>query len=71
MYPEKTYNISDRFFLGGPLNVRGFEMRGVGPQSDGAFTGADVSTGRQGPASGLGPGNGVATLVIVLRTLES
>ena len=31
MYPEKTYNISDRFFLGGPLNVRGFKMRGIGP----------------------------------------
>ncbi|XP_043239282.1 sorting and assembly machinery component 50 homolog [Amphibalanus amphitrite] len=42
MYPEKTYNISDRFFLGGPLNVRGFEMRGIGPQSDGSFTGADM-----------------------------
>ena len=42
MYPEKTYNISDRFFLGGPLNVREFKMRGIGPQSDGAFTGADT-----------------------------
>ncbi|XP_037070529.1 sorting and assembly machinery component 50 homolog [Pollicipes pollicipes] len=42
MYPEKTYSICDRFFLGGPLNVRGFETRGIGPQSDGAFTGADM-----------------------------
>jgi len=42
MYPEKTYSICDRFFLGGPLNIRGFEMRGIGPQSDGAYTGADM-----------------------------
>lgn len=26
--------LPDRFFLGGPLNVRGFEMRGLGPSSE-------------------------------------
>lgn len=30
----KTMTVADRFFLGGPLNVRGFEMRGLGPSSE-------------------------------------
>ena len=30
----KTMTIADRFFLGGPLNIRGFEMRGLGPNSE-------------------------------------
>jgi outer membrane protein insertion porin family len=34
--PEaKNVTIADKFFLGGPLNLRGFEMRGVGAESDG------------------------------------
>jgi len=32
---NKTLTISDRFFLGGPLNIRGFDLRGVGPQDQG------------------------------------
>jgi outer membrane protein assembly factor BamA len=28
---------SDHFFLGGPLNIRGFDSRGVGPHQDGKF----------------------------------
>jgi len=32
---NKTITISDRFFLGGPLNIRGFDHRGVGPHSHG------------------------------------
>ena len=28
---------SDNFFLGGPLNIRGFDLRGVGPHSDGKW----------------------------------
>ena len=31
--------VADKFFLGGPLNLRGFEMRGVGPASDGNAVG--------------------------------
>jgi len=31
---NKTMTIADRFFLGGPLNIRGFEMRGLGPNSE-------------------------------------
>ena len=27
---EKTMTMADRFYLGGPINVRGFEMRGLG-----------------------------------------
>jgi outer membrane protein insertion porin family len=27
--------LADKFFLGGPMNLRGFEMRGVGYSSDG------------------------------------
>ena len=30
---DKTLTIADKFFLGGPLNVRGFETRGLGPSS--------------------------------------
>jgi outer membrane protein assembly factor BamA len=26
---------SDHFFLGGPLNIRGFDSRGVGPHQEG------------------------------------
>ncbi len=36
---EKTTTIADRFFIGGPLNLRGFEMRGVGREADGNFLG--------------------------------
>ena len=34
--------ITDRFFIGGPLNLRGFRMNGVGPQSDGNALGANT-----------------------------
>ena len=30
---DKTMTIADKFFLGGPLNVRGFDTRGLGPSS--------------------------------------
>ena len=30
---DKTLTIADKFFLGGPLNVRGFDTRGLGPSS--------------------------------------
>ncbi|XP_049767186.1 sorting and assembly machinery component 50 homolog B [Schistocerca cancellata] len=39
---DKQVSICDRFFLGGPLNLRGFELRGAGPHSDGNALGADV-----------------------------
>lgn len=35
-------NITDHFFLGGPLNVRGFDIRGCGPRSEGNALGGDV-----------------------------
>lgn len=38
MKPLATNNelkINDRFFLGGPLTLRGFNLKGVGPHSDG------------------------------------
>jgi len=28
-------NIMDKFFLGGPLTLRGFQMKGVGPHENG------------------------------------
>ncbi|WAR02835.1 SAM5A-like protein [Mya arenaria] len=34
--------INDRFFLGGPLTLRGFNKNGVGPHSDGNALGGDV-----------------------------
>ncbi|KAG0696566.1 Sorting and assembly machinery component 50 [Chionoecetes opilio] len=39
---NKTHCIVDRFLLGGPMNIRGFEMCGVGPHSDGCALGADM-----------------------------
>ncbi|RDD43359.1 Sorting and assembly machinery component 50-like protein [Trichoplax sp. H2] len=34
--------ISDRFFLGGPLSIRGFQMRGIGPHSEGDSIGGNA-----------------------------
>ncbi|XP_029038925.1 sorting and assembly machinery component 50 homolog B [Osmia bicornis bicornis] len=39
---EMKINIADQFFLGGPLNLRGFEMRGCGPRDDGYSIGGDA-----------------------------
>ncbi|XP_012152806.1 sorting and assembly machinery component 50 homolog isoform X2 [Megachile rotundata] len=39
---EMKVNIADQFFLGGPLNLRGFEMRGCGPRDDGYSIGGDA-----------------------------
>lgn len=39
---DKTVQICDKFFLGGPLFLRGFTPRGAGPQSDGCALGADL-----------------------------
>jgi len=39
---DKTSTISDNFFLGGPLNIRGFDLRGVGPHSDGNSLGGSL-----------------------------
>ena len=33
---NQTIRINDRFFLGGPLNVRGFDYHGAGPHSEGS-----------------------------------
>jgi outer membrane protein assembly factor BamA len=38
-------SICDQFFLGGPLSLRGFKMRGVGPHKDGNVLGDNVSNG--------------------------
>lgn len=35
-------SIIDHFFLGGPLNVRGFDIRGCGPRNEGNAVGGDV-----------------------------
>jgi len=39
---NKTITISDNFFLGGPLNLRGFDLRGVGPHQDGNSLGGTM-----------------------------
>ena len=39
---NKTHFITDRYMLGGPTSLRGFEMAGVGPHSDGCALGAEV-----------------------------
>lgn len=32
---SNSIRINDRFFLGGPLNIRGFDYNGAGPHSEG------------------------------------
>ncbi|XP_063418963.1 sorting and assembly machinery component 50 homolog [Mytilus trossulus] len=39
---NKDIKINDRYFLGGPLTLRGFTVNGVGPHSDGNALGADA-----------------------------
>lgn len=39
---EKLIYICDRFFLGGPHTIRGFEQRGIGLHSDNQALGAQV-----------------------------
>lgn len=34
--------LSDMFYIGGPLSVRGFQMRGIGPRSDSDALGSMV-----------------------------
>lgn len=40
--PNAEIRINDRFFLGGPLNLRGFNAKGVGPHSEGNALGGDT-----------------------------
>lgn len=35
---DKDINVSDRFYLGGPLNVRGFKTGGIGPRDGSKFS---------------------------------
>jgi len=39
---SKSFNLSDQFYLGGPLNVRGFDIRGLGPATDGCSLGGTM-----------------------------
>lgn len=39
---DKHLILADQFFLGGPLSLRGFQNRGVGPHADGNALGSDV-----------------------------
>ena len=38
--PNTEIRINDRFFLGGPLTLRGFTTKGVGPHSEGELNNA-------------------------------
>ncbi|KAK2153083.1 hypothetical protein LSH36_308g02016 [Paralvinella palmiformis] len=40
--PGSKFTISDRFFIGGPLTLRGFNFKGAGPNQDGSALGADT-----------------------------
>ncbi|XP_046742356.1 sorting and assembly machinery component 50 homolog isoform X2 [Diprion similis] len=39
---DMQISICDNFFLGGPLNLRGFDMRGCGPRCEGNSIGGDL-----------------------------
>ncbi|XP_071441957.1 sorting and assembly machinery component 50 homolog A [Hetaerina americana] len=39
---NKTSKICDRFYLGGPLSIRGFDWRGAGPRDQGNSLGGEV-----------------------------
>ncbi|CAH0549617.1 unnamed protein product [Brassicogethes aeneus] len=38
--PDMKISMADMFYLGGPLSVRGFQLRGVGPHSEGNALGS-------------------------------
>lgn len=40
---DMKIGLCDMFYLGGPLSLRGFQMRGVGPHADGDAIGSHVS----------------------------
>lgn len=46
--PDKKILMCDQFYLGGPQTIRGFQMRGIGPHSDGNALGSDVSISAAG-----------------------
>jgi len=39
LQPNKEIMLNDSFFLGGPLTLRGFNNKGVGPHTDGRCSG--------------------------------
>ncbi|KAI9314954.1 bacterial surface antigen [Dichotomocladium elegans] len=39
---RKVMNVSDRFYLGGPLSVRGFKMGGIGPREGNDAAGGNI-----------------------------
>jgi len=41
--PGTRLSIMDQFFLGGPLTLRGFNIKGVGPHEDGLFVSSIAS----------------------------
>ena len=38
LQPGADIKLQDKFFVGGPLTLRGFNLKGVGPSEDGVFT---------------------------------
>ncbi|BES91824.1 Sorting and assembly machinery [Nesidiocoris tenuis] len=39
---DESHTVADNFFLGGPLDIRGFNFRSLGPQNDGNFVGGST-----------------------------
>lgn len=39
---DKTYSLVDRFFVGGPLTLRGFNYNSIGPKADGCALGGSL-----------------------------
>lgn len=39
---DKHISLCDQFYLGGPLNLRGFDTRGIGPRQDNNTLGSNV-----------------------------
>lgn len=39
---EQESLVYDKFFLGGPISLRGFDFRGLGPKRDNDFIGGNV-----------------------------
>ncbi|KAK2187041.1 hypothetical protein NP493_180g07002 [Ridgeia piscesae] len=59
--PGGNIRINDRFFLGGPLTLRGYEMKGVGPRDAGSVPGRGHILAVRSPplhTSTLQPGQG-------------
>jgi outer membrane protein insertion porin family len=67
-FDGRRSNIADRFFLGGPSSVRGFNTRGIGPRAPGSTS---LNSDSLGGDAFWSVGLGLLTPVPLMETYES